>query len=190
MKKSNWKAGLELFWVFMKIGCFTFGSGWSVLAQLEEEYINKRQMITKEELLELTAVGKSVPGIMITNVSMLMGYTIAGWFGGVCAVVGLTLPAIFILTIVTYFYSAIKGNPWFGYAMRGIGGCVVAIIGSAAWSLGKEGLKDALAFAICGVTFALCLFTGVSNVLLVGAGVAAALIWFGLDHKKKEGTEK
>lgn len=50
---------LDLFLHFFKIGFFTFGGGWSILAQMEEEYINKRHLITKQELLDMTSVGKS-----------------------------------------------------------------------------------------------------------------------------------
>ena len=49
----------------------------------------------------MVAVGKSVPGIMITNISMLFGYYGGGWFGGVCAVLGMACPAVLILSFVT-----------------------------------------------------------------------------------------
>ena len=61
------KKGLSIFAFFFKIGCFTFGGGWAILAQMEQEFVDKRQIITKSELLEMVAVGKSAPGIMITS---------------------------------------------------------------------------------------------------------------------------
>ena len=112
MKKEKIKNGLMLFAFFFKIGCFTFGGGWSILAQMEQEFVDKKKLITKEELLDMVAVGKSVPGIMITNISMLFGYYVGGWFGGVCAVLGMTCPAVLILSFVTDFHtSRIVGNP-------------------------------------------------------------------------------
>ena len=105
MKKEKIKNGLMLFAFFFKIGCFTFGGGWSILAQMEQEFVDKKKLITKEELLDMVAVGKSVPGIMITNISMLFGYYVGGWFGGVCAVLGMTCPAVLILSFVTVFYK-------------------------------------------------------------------------------------
>ena len=62
------KRGLRLFAEFFKIGCFTFGGGWAIVAQMEQEYVNRQKLITKDELLELVAVGRSTPGIMITNI--------------------------------------------------------------------------------------------------------------------------
>ena len=79
------KMALRIFAYFIKIGSFTFGSGWSILAQMEQEFVDKRRWLTKQELLELVAVGKSLPGIMITNITMLFGYQMAGVLGGVLA---------------------------------------------------------------------------------------------------------
>ena len=82
MKKENAIIfNLRLFWIFFRIGCFTFGGGWSILAQMEQEFVVKRKWITKDQLLDLTAVGKSVPGIMITNIGMLLGYQLGGEIG-------------------------------------------------------------------------------------------------------------
>ena len=69
---------MELFLYFAKIGCFTFGGGWSIIAQMQEEFINKRHTLTEEELLDITSVAKSLPGIMITNISVIFGYRTAG----------------------------------------------------------------------------------------------------------------
>ena len=52
---------------FIKIGAFTFGSGWSIIAQMEREFVDERGWMTKSDLLELIAVGKSLPGIMVAN---------------------------------------------------------------------------------------------------------------------------
>lgn len=175
MRKERIKNGLMLFAFFFKIGCFTFGGGWSILAQMEQELVDKRKLITKEELLDMVAVGKSVPGIMITNISMLFGYYVGGWFGGVCAVLGMTCPAVLILSFVTAFYKVLNSNVWCYAALRGIRCAVVPIMGSAALSLGKEAFRRKSAIPICALALALCVFTDISNVVMIVAGVILAL---------------
>ena len=170
-----------LFLYFIKIGCFTFGGGWSILAQIEQEFVDKKKLITKNELVELAAVGRSVPGIMITNISMLLGYQIAGWLGGLCAVVGIALPAVVILSLVTLFYDILKGNYWFESAMQGVTCAVVPIIAGAAISLGKEVFRQREGIVICAITFVLSVFTGFSNIAIILLGVLAALIWMGVE---------
>lgn len=175
MKKEEIKKGLMLFAFFFKIGCFTFGGGWSILAQMEQEFVDKRQWITKSELLEMVAVGKSLPGIMITNISMLFGYHVGGFWGGGCAVLGITCPAVLILSVVACFYNRLKTNYWCHCALQGIQAAVVPIIGSAALSLGRDALAKRKGLWICGGAFLLSFFGGVGNVVLVVLGVAAAV---------------
>ena len=141
---------LRILLSFVKIGAFTFGSGWSIVAQMEQEFVDKRGWMTKSDLLELIAVGKSLPGIMVVNITMLFGYQMAGALGGVCAAVGLCIPAVITLTVVTAIYDAIKDNYWVWSALRGVQCAVAPIIGGAAISLGKDALTSAMPIIICG----------------------------------------
>ena len=133
---------LRILLSFIKIGAFTFGSGWSIIAQMEQEFVDKRGWMTKSDLLELIAVGKSLPGIMVVNITMLFGYQMAGALGGICAAVGLCIPAVITLTVVTAIYDAIKDNYWVWSALRGVQCAVAPIIGGAAISLGKDALRS------------------------------------------------
>ena len=171
-QSSRVKMALLIFAYFIKIGSFTFGSGWSILAQMEQELVDKRRWLTKQELL-----GKSLPGIMITNITMLFGYQMAGVLGGVLAVLGIALPAVVVLSLVTLAYDAIKSNYWVWAALQGVQCAVVPIIGGAAISLGKEALKDKASVFICLAALAVCHFTSISNIVLILAGVVAALVW-------------
>ena len=176
------KMALLLFWEFIKLGAFTFGSGWSIIAQMEREFVDERGWMTKSDLLELIAVGKSLPGIMVANITLLFGYQMAGVLGGICAAIGLCIPAVVTLTIVTAIYDAIKDNYWVWSALKG-GQCAVApIIGGAAISLGKDALTSAMPIIICAVAFVLCYFTSISNLTLVVAGVVIALVWMGVSE--------
>ena len=147
---------------FIKIGAFTFGSGWSIIAQMEREFVDERGWMTKSDLLELIAVGKSLPGIMVANITLLFGYQMAGVLGGICAAIGLCIPAVVTLTIVTAIYDAIKDNYWVWSALKGVQCAVAPIIGGAAISLGKDALTSAMPIIICAVAFVLCYFTSIS----------------------------
>ena len=185
--RENLKKGWMLFCFFFQIGCFTFGGGWSILAQMEQEFVVKKGLITKDELLDLVAVGKSVPGIMITNISMLFGYQVAGWVGGFCAVVGIACPAVLILSIVAAGYELLKSNYWCHCALEGIQAAVVPIIGSAALSLGKEIFQTAKGRMICGIAFLLCIFTKIGNIELVLIGIGVSLVCYFAQGVKKHG---
>lgn len=182
--ERNFKNSVLLLLFFIKIGCFTFGGGWSILAQMEQEFIDKRHWITKDELVEITAMGRSIPGIMIVNISMLFGYRVLGTVGGVCCVVGITIPAIVILSLITWCYHMLKDNFWLGCALRGLGCVVVSIVGNAVLFMGKTALKDKFSVVVCGIAFLLCFFVGVSNFVLVSAGAALALLMMGVNRHR------
>ena len=178
--KDRVKKGLELFVFFFKIGCFTFGGGWSILAQMEQEFVDKRHWVEQSDLLELIAVGKSLPGIMVANITLIFGYQMAGVPGGICAAVGLSLPAVVVMTVVTAIYDLIKANYWVFAALQGVQCAVVPIIGTAAISLGKEALKTKAALFICLAALCISLFTSISNLMLVVCGAVLGLIWMGV----------
>ena len=103
---------LGLFFQFMKFGLFTFGGGWSIVAQMQKLYVEQEKVITSEELLDLTSVGRSLPGTMIGNVAYLFGHRQAGVLGGIAATVGMVTPPMIILPVLTYCYAMFKDNIW------------------------------------------------------------------------------
>lgn len=174
--KQQFKTGLLLFLFFCRIGCFTFGGGWSILAQMEQEFVQKRKWLTQSELLDMVAVGRSVPGIMITNISMIFGYSMGGIWGGICAVSGITAPAVTILSVITLFYNTVKDNVLAASALRGIRSAVVPIIACAAFSLGKEAFKTKLSLISGSIALLLCLTTDLGNIELILLGIGAAFL--------------
>ena len=167
----------EVFINFRKFGCFTFGGGWSIVAQIQKEYVEKKRWITDEELLDFTSVGRSIPGLMIGNASVLFGHHVAGIPGALLALLGIVLPPFAIMIAVTFIYGLVKDNAYVSYAMMGVRAAVVPIIISAMVKLFKAGMKDVFCYLIAIGGLALCLFTGISNVLIVVIGAVAGLIY-------------
>lgn len=167
---------LNIFLTFLKFGCFTFGGGWSIVAQIQKEYVENKHWITNEELLDFTSVGRSVPGLMIGNASVLFGYHTAGFFGAVAALLGICLPPIVIMYGVTLVYNLVHDNLYIARAMMGVRAAVVPIILCAVLKLVKSALKDWPCWVIAIGAAALSLFTGMSNILIVVLGAVAGLI--------------
>jgi chromate transporter len=167
MPYGRFKMALQLFAFFLKIGFFTFGGGWSILAQMQKEFVEKRKWITEESLLDMTLVGRSLPGMMITNISMLFGYHMGGFFCGLSALIGITLPPLIILSIVTIFYVLVKDNLYVTHALSGIRSAVVPIIASAALKMRKSAFKSWFGYFLAGSALLLCLFTTIHIGIIV-----------------------
>ncbi len=172
---DKWKKALQMLLFFCKIGCFTFGGGWSIVAQMQREFVEKRAWITEDELLDYTAVARSLPGIMIGNTSLLFGYHIAGIPGAVGAIVGITIPSMVIIGLLTLVYDAFRSNPYVLRALTGIRASVIPIIISASFKLRKGAFKDWIGYVLAAAAAAMSLL-GVNNIIIIILGVAAGLL--------------
>ena len=173
MNGSRRKLALELFLYFFRIGWYTFGGGWSIIAQIQRDYVEKKHYITNEELLDLTSVGKSLPGVMVGNVTLLFGYHVAGVPGALLSLLGMSIPPILILTLITYLYTWFRDNTYVARALRGVRACVVPIIFSATLKLYPAALRDWFTYVILIAGTALLLFTDINAILII---VGAAII--------------
>lgn len=185
---KRWKILAELMWDFMKFGLFTFGGGWSIVAQMQSRYVEGKGTLTQEELLDLTSVGRSLPGTMVGNVAMLFGYRTAGFWGGVVCVFGMVIPPMAVLTVITLFYTAVRHNPWVTAAMMGVRCAVVPIMVSALMGMVKGAFRWRPCVAVMAVSFCLYLFLNVNCVWLVVIGAVCGLIISKYMEGKEEKT--
>ena len=132
--------------------------------------MQKRAWLTEEELLDITSVGRSLPGLMIGNVSYLFGYHVAGFPGAIACVTGMCIPPLLILTVVTWFYTQVRDNPYVSRAMVGVRATVAPIIASAALGLRKAALTDRFGYVILLLGFVLYLFFGMNCITIVLLG--------------------
>ena len=166
---------LKLYMQFLKFGAFTFGGGWSIVAQMKELYVNRDKVITDEELLDITSIGRSLPGTMIGNIAMFFGHRMAGFWGGVACMFGMITVPMIILIMITSFYTAFQSNVWVASAMRGVRTAVAPVILSALMGMIKSAFKFPPCYAIALAMFGLYFFLKVSPVMLVVIGAVLGL---------------
>ena len=167
---------LTLFFDFFKLGSFTYGGGWSLVAQMQQKHVTEKKLLTSEELLDMVSVGKSIPGMMITNVAMLFGYRTAGFAGGVVCVIGMCLPPLVILMLISLFYTAFRENYWVNAVMMGMQAAVVPIIASAVRGLAKGSNTYPPCVVVVFLSTALYLFADIDPVFLVLMGGIMGLL--------------
>jgi chromate transporter len=156
-----------LFLQFFRIGCFTFGGGWSIIAQLQKDYVENKQVLKSEELLDITSVGRSLPGTMIGNVAFLFGYRVCGIPGAIACVLGIVLPPLLILIEICFFYELIKDNIFVAKAMIGVRSAVAPIIIGAVYKLLKGAFPYPACYAVLLAGFGLYLFLDISCIYIV-----------------------
>lgn len=183
-RSARWHRSLQVLWIMFRLGFFTWGGGWSIVAQLQREFVDKRSWLSQEELMDIVSVGRSMPGIMIMNISVLFGYHIGGMPGVACSVLGIASPSVIVMCLVTLCYTWLRDNVWVARALVGIRAAVIPIIGGSALRMRKAAWVDKWCYLITLGALLLCLFTDLHNIFIVLAGACAGLILKGREAKK------
>ena len=172
-----------LFLTFLKIGAFTFGGGYAMVALLENEFIAKKKWIDKKEFLDMIAIAESTPGPIAINSATYIGYHIAGVPGAATAT--LCIPSFVIIYLISLFFDQFLSLKFVSCAFRGIQVCVVYLIFSAGVRMLKSLEKTAFntvlvtGVAVCMIAFSVFAvsFSSIYFILLSGVvGLAAYFI--------------
>ena len=183
MKKT--KEYLSCFLTMLKIGLFTFGGGYAMIALLENEFVEKKKWIEKDEFLDVAAIAESTPGPIAINAATYIGYKNAGIIGSMIATLGICIPSFVIIYAISLFFDAFLSLTLVAYAFKGIQICVVYLILSAGLRMLKQMKKTAFnviiisATIICMVVLSLFAvkFSTIFYILISGAlGVVVFLL--------------
>jgi chromate transporter len=170
----------EICQVFIKMGFMTFGGGFAMLPLITEELVDRRQWISQGRLLEILAVAQALPGSLSINISILVGYEIAGVPGALGAVAGAAFPPFLTITIFAALFNRFEGNPVVDAAFMGVRCAVVALIWNAGLGTAKASVRDSLSWTIVAFTIVIMLVTplnpAVLIVILAAIGVGAMLV--------------
>ena len=180
-----------LFFTFFKIGLFTFGGGYAMIALLEEEFIQRRRWLDKDEFLDMTAIAESTPGPVAINSATYLGYKLAGVSGAAVSTVAVCLPSFLIIYAISLFFEQFTQLTIIANAFKGIQVCVIYLIFSAGVrmlqaldrSLFSSGVLLSVFLAMTSLSLAGISVSSILLILLSGAaGVAAWLL-----GRRKEG---
>lgn len=167
----------QLFYTFFKIGLFTIGSGYAMIPLIQREVVDNRGWFTKDEFLDQFALAQSSPGPFSLNTAIFVGYKMRGVVGALCAMLGVTLPAFFIMLLIAMYLAGFRENRWVNAAFEGMRPAVLALIvvPFVKYISGMKWWGRVLALVVAGAIWA----AGVSPVhLILGAGAAGVLLTF------------
>lgn len=155
----------SLFITFLKIGAFTFGGGYAMIALLENEFVEKKKWLEKSEFLDMVAVAESTPGPVAINSATYIGYKIAGFAGAAMSTLAVSIPSFFVIYGISLFFDQFLSLRWVSCAFRGIQVCVIYLILTAGLKMLKSIDKNTLNLTILTLVVAsmlCCSITAVS----------------------------
>ena len=186
------KNALKLFLNFFKIGLFTFGGGYAMVAVIERELVERKNWINHEEFLDVVAIAESTPGPIAINSATYIGYKRAGVLGAFMATLGVVLPSFIIIFLISLFYEKFIALKYVQYAFNGIRAGVAYLIISAGIKMFKKLEKSFInVLFLCLTITALLVFdffaVNLSSILLILlGGVASVFIYLIAYFKKKK----
>lgn len=172
---------LEIFRIFLILGCVAFGGPTAHLGYFQRMLVDQRRWLTQSEYTQLIALCQIIPGPTSSQVGMALGYWRGGWWGSLAAWVGFTLPSAVIMAGLAMGLQRgvqLQENG----LQHGLHLAACAVVLLAIWQMARPVQQDWRAMAIAIVTGVLAATTLLGQwhiVLILLAGVAGLLFYSG-----------
>lgn len=181
---------LQLFLSFIQVGLFSIGGGYAAIPLIQDQIVNKHELLTLAEFSDLITIAEMTPGPISINSSTFVGMRLSGPFGAVICTLGCIIPSFIICLTLAHFYYKYRSFSGVQKILAALRPAVVALIGSAGLSILLLGLfqsdlwnvKIENFHVIEGVLFAGCLFilrkwkaNAIS--IILGSGVVGTVLY-------------
>ena len=143
----------QAFWYWLKLGFISFGGPAGQIAMMHQELVEKRRWISEERFLHALNYCMVLPGPEAQQLAVYIGWLLHRTAGGIVAGTLFFLPALFILSALTYIYLAFGDVTLVKGIFNGIKPAVVAIVVFAAWRIGSRALKHPLLWGFAAASF-------------------------------------
>lgn len=166
------KPWTAVFLSFLKIGSVLYGSGYVLLAFVQQEFVDRNHWLTSQQLLDAIAIGQFTPGPVLTTATFI-GYLLAGNLGAIAATIGIFLPAFILVPAINPFVSKLRKSPWTAGFLDGVNAASIGLMAAVAWELGRGTLIDIWTVLVAIASLGILLkFPKVNSAWLVIAGGA------------------
>ena len=170
----------SLFWMFFRIAGTSFGGFMAMISVVENVVVERKKLLTHQELLDGISLASMLPGPVAVNVCTYVGYRLCGKVGALVAAAAAILPAFVLIVALSAAYFRWGQLPIVNKLFMGFIPAVTAVIVAAAWSMSRKSLSGPREAAIAIAAFAALLGIGgfySTLLIIVGAGVIGWLLF-------------
>ena len=188
---SKIKTYFTLFYNFFKIGAFTIGGGIAMIPLVSRIVVEKYHWMTEDEMVDMIAIAESTPGVIAVNLATYVGFKLGKFFGAFFATLGVVLPSLVIICLISYFYDAFIEIEIVRWAFMGIKACVAILILNAGIKLIKNVKKNVFSIIVLLIAFTLCLFvSAISTIYIILGGLVIGVIYYTIEEAVKKKRDK
>lgn len=173
----------ELFVVFTLLALQGFGG---VLAVAQRVLCEQKRWLTKEQFVEILAVGQVLPGPNVCNVALMIGDRFFGLRGAFASLAGMMAVPLIIVLMLTALYAHFSALPAVAGALKGMGAVSAGLIAGTGLRLAGTLRTNVLGLPACSLLAALA-FVAVAIlrwpliwILFVLGALAFSLAWIRL----------
>jgi len=166
----------SIFLTFLKIGSVLYGSGYVLLAFLQEELVERNQWLTSQQLLDAVAIGQFTPGPVFTTATFV-GYLAGGNAGALAATVGIFLPSFVLVALVNPLADRLRRSRLMSGFLDGVNAASLGLMAVVTYTLARTAVIDWLTLLLAIGAVILVFRTKINSVWLILIGGAIGLIW-------------
>ena len=123
---------LQLYFLFAKIGLFTFGGGYAMIPLFQDELVNRHHFISPEDFANMVALAQMTPGPVGLNAATYVGFRQLGFAGAVAGTLGVITPSLILVTLAAVFFAAFQRKRFLREALNGIRPATLGLIAAGA----------------------------------------------------------
>ena len=171
---------LKLFYVFFKVGLFSFGGGYAILPLMQHEVVDVNKWINYKDFVDIVAISQITPGPISINLATHVGYRIGGILGSTIATTSVVLPSIIIVSLIVIFLKRFNKLPVVQRIFKSLRVTIVGLILAAGIALFvKENFIDYKSYIIFASVLIGGLFFKIGSItLIILSGVAGAILYY------------
>jgi chromate transporter len=172
---------LSVSFIFLRIGAVTFGGGFVMIPEIENEVVNSHHWLNHQEFADATALGQITPGPVLI-MATFVGFRVAGLLGALFSTLCVFLPSFMMTIAAGSSFRRFRTNRQMQAFLRGVAPAVTGLLAAAAWSVARSGIHTIIGAAMA-IVIIVILFRYRPNALyvLMGAGlfrfVLALVLW-------------
>ncbi|MBI4785899.1 MAG: chromate transporter [Chloroflexi bacterium] len=167
----------ELARTIFKLGATSFGGMVAHIANIQNELVERRRWLTREDFLAGLSMCQMLPGPTATMVAVYCGYRLLGVRGALIAAVGFLFPAFAILLILSQLYFQFGSTPQVAGMLRGMNPVVIALIAVACYRLGRTAITERFHVIVAILAFAFVVWLDANIVFVLLLAGAVGIGW-------------
>lgn len=145
--------GISKKWITFLIDVFicslgSYGGPEAHLSVFIDQMVTKKKYLTEEELLELVALGSVLPGPTSSQAMVGIGYKVGGEVLALLTMLVWALPAILIMTTLSFLYDFLEYINVSSSVLRLIGPLSVGFIAVATYRISKKVITDRMTLGL------------------------------------------